>query len=78
MTISSCSKNSNIKNTKEVVYRKIQGIGLPYLIHLTRIIFNQMTKERTSIMTGAEEVSFSLKGDPIGRVTNVLILLSID
>ena len=51
--------------TKEVIYRKRKSIGFPYIIHVKRIIFNQMIKERTSIMTGAEEVSFSLKWDPI-------------
>ena len=46
---------------KEVIYRKRQNIGFPYIIHARIILFNQMVKERTSIMTGAEEVSFSLK-----------------
>ena len=57
--------NAIIMATKEVIYRKRQGIGFPYIIHVKRILFNQMIKERTSIMTGAEEVSFSLKWDPI-------------
>ena len=41
--------------TKEVIYRKRQGIGLPYIIHVKIILFNQMIKERTSIMTRAEQ-----------------------
>ena len=51
--------------TKEVIYRNRQGIGFPYIIHVKRILFNQMITERTSIMTGAEEVSFPQKWDPI-------------
>ena len=47
--------------TKEVIYRQRQGIGFLYIIHVKRILFNQMIKERTSIMTGADEVSFSPK-----------------
>ena len=43
---------------------KRQGNGLSYIIHVKRIHFNQMI-ENTSIMTEAEEVSFSLKGCPI-------------
>ena len=57
--------NAIIMATKEVIYRKRQGIGFPYIIHVKRILFDQMIQERTSIMTGAEEVSFSLKWDPI-------------
>ena len=57
--------NAIIMATKEVIYRKRQGIGLPYIIHVKRILFNQMIKGKTSIMSGAEEVSFSLKWDPI-------------
>ena len=53
-----------IMSTKEVIYRKIQGIGFPYSIHVKIILFNQVIKERTSIMTGAEEVGFYLKWDP--------------
>ena len=63
--------------TKEVIYRKRQGVGLPYIIHIEIIIFNQILEERTPIMTGAEEVSFSLKPDRIG-VTYNLTFLSID
>ena len=60
--------NAIIMATKEVIYQKRHGIGFPYIcniIHVNRILFNQMIKERTSTMTGAEEVSFSLKWDPI-------------
>ena len=51
----------------EVIYRKRQDIGLPCIIHVKRILFNQMIKERTFVMTGAEEVSFFLKWDHIGQ-----------
>ena len=44
--------------TKEIIYRKRQGIGFPYIMHVKIILFNQMIKERTSIMTGAEEVNY--------------------
>ena len=50
--------NAIIMATKEVIYRKRQGIGFPYIIDIKRILFNQMIKERTSIMTGAEEVYY--------------------
>ena len=68
--------NAIIMATKEVIYRKRQGIGFPYIIHVKRILFNQMIKERTSIMTGAEEVCFSPKMGPYRTgVTNFLISL---
>ena len=57
--------NAIMMATKEVTYRKRQGIGFPYIIHVKRILLNQTIKERTSIMTGAEEASVSLKWDPI-------------
>ena len=57
--------NAIIMAIKEVIHRKRQAIGFPYIIHVKRILFNQMIKERTPIMTGAEEVSFSLKWAPI-------------
>ena len=57
--------NAIIMATKEVIYKKRQVIGIPYVIYVKRILFNQMIKERTSIMTRAEEVSFSLKWGPI-------------
>ena len=71
--------NAIIMATKEVIYKKRQGIGLPYIIHVKGIIFNEMIKERTSIMTGAEELFF-LKIGPYrtGVTINVLILPSID
>ena len=50
--------NAIFMATKEVIYRKRQGIGLPYIIHVKGILFNKMTKEKTCIMTGAEEVIF--------------------
>ena len=37
-----------------VIYRRRQGIGLPYIIHVKRIMFNQMIKEGTSIKTGGK------------------------
>ena len=57
--------NAIIVATKQVIDRKRQCVGLPYIMYVKRILFNQMTKERTSIMTGAEVVSSSLKWDPI-------------
>ena len=36
-----------IMATKEVIYKKRQGIGLPYIIHVKELIlFNQMIKEK--------------------------------
>ena len=54
--------NAIIVATKQVIDRKRQ---LPYIMYVNRILFNQMIKERTSIITGAGEVSSSLKWDPI-------------
>ena len=42
--------NAIIKAIKEGIYRKRQGIGLPYNIHVKRILFHQIIQERTSIL----------------------------
>ena len=42
---------------KEVIYRERQGNILPLIIHVKRILFNQVIKEGISIMTGAHELS---------------------
>ena len=49
------TQHALILATKEVSYWNWQGNGLPYTIHVEIILFNQMVKERTSIMIGAEE-----------------------
>ena len=57
--------NAIVMAVKEVIYSKRQGIKFSYIIHVKIIDFNQMIKERTSIMTKAEEVSFFSKWGPI-------------
>ena len=46
--------------TKEVISRKRQCIGLPCIIHVKRILFNQIIKEMTSIVTGVTNFLISL------------------
>ena len=36
--------------------------GLPYIIHVKKILFNQKIRERISMITGTEEVNFPSKG----------------
>ena len=56
-----CTKkniNAIVMIPKVVIYRKRQGIGLPYIINMKIFIYNQIIKERTSIMTRTEEDTF--------------------
>ena len=38
--------NAMIMATKEVIYRKRQGNGIPNILHMKRILYNQMIKEK--------------------------------
>ena len=73
-----------IMATKEVIYKKRQagrqGIGLPYIIHVKGIFFNQIIKEKDFYNDRGRRTRVFLEIGPYrtGVTINILILLSID
>ena len=55
----------NKKGHDKVIHTKRQCNRLPDIIHGKGIHFNQLIKERTSVMKGTDEISFFLKWGPI-------------
>ena len=41
--------------TKEMIYRKSQGNGIPHISHMKRIVYNQMLKEKFLVSCKVEE-----------------------
>ena len=47
--------NVIIMATKEVMYRKRQGNGIPNSLHMKRILYNQMIKEKVLMSSKVEK-----------------------
>ena len=51
--------------TKEGIYRKKQGNGIPNILHMKRILYNQMIKEKVLMSSNVEESNYLRKWDSI-------------